>query len=451
MSTSTLERPTLRAGAINRVQSSVIGIASTAPAYSLAVTVGLLVATVGDAAPVALAVSAVPVVLVALCFAELNREMPDCGTSYAWTERGLGRRTGPMVGWVTVMACVLVMSNLAQVAALYSFDLLGRDGLADSRAAQAVVGSGFIVLMAWLAYRGIRIAARTQVVLVVLEFAALAWFVVEAFAAAETVSLPSFTASGSWSAAFLAAVFLYWGWDSSFSTNEESDDPRRTPGFGALAANGVLLVTYLLVAWAAVAWAGAEQLAEVEDDDFFMVLAGDLMGTVGGQVLVGAVLVSALASTQTTILPTARTMLSMARNDVLPGRLARISPRFRTPSVATWTFAAASIALYVGLVTTSDAVLADSVAATAVLVSLYYLATALAVLRFPFADGLGARPVRRVVVPAVAATVFGGVLVLAAFDLSTTSLVVVAVVLVAGLLTLGSMKPHVEQPEETRT
>lgn len=447
MSTSTLERPALRAGAINRAQSSVIGIASTAPAYSLAVTVGLLVAAVGEAAPVALALSAVPVVLVALCFAELNREMPDCGTSYAWTERALGSRTGRMVGWVTVMACVLVMSNLAQVAALYSFDVVGADGLADSRAAQALAGSGFILLMAWLAYRGIRIAARTQVALVALELTALAWFVVEAFAAAETVSLPSFTTTGSWSTAFLGAVFLYWGWDSSFSTNEESDDPRRTPGFAALAANGVLLVTYLVVAWAAVAWAGAEQLAAVEDDDFFAVLAGDLMGTVGGQVLVGAVLVSALASTQTTILPTARTMLSMARNDVLPGRLARVSPRYRTPSVATWTFAGVSTALYVVLVLTSDAVLADSVAATAVLVSLYYLATAVAVLRFPFGDGLAARPVRRVVVPAVAAAVFAVVLVLAVFDVSTASLLVVGLVLATGALTLGSMKPHVDHEE----
>lgn len=446
MSLATSDRPALRAGAIGRLESSAIGVASTAPAYSLAVTVGLLVATVGNAAPVALALSAIPVVLVALCFRELNLAEPDCGTAYAWTERALGRPAGRMVGWVTVMACVLVMGNLAQVAALYSFELLGSDALTESRAAQAVAGTAFIGIMAWLAHRGIVVAARTQLILLSIELAALAWFVVKAFAAADSVTLPSFTSSGSWATAFLASVFLYWGWDSSFSTNEESDDPRRTPGFAALAANAVLIVTYLLVTWAAVAWAGTDRLGAVEDDDFFLILAEGLMGSVGGQVLIGAVLVSALASTQTTILPTARTMLSMARNDALPGQLARVSARYRTPAVATWTFAGASALLYVVLVMTSDSVLADSVAATAVLVSLYYLATAVAVLRYPFPDGRGTRPLLRVVVPALAAASFAIALVLAAREVGTASLVVVGIVLATGALTLASMRPH---PEET--
>ncbi|WP_255512924.1 APC family permease [Kribbella caucasensis] len=435
----------MRRDALGVGTSTAIGMASTAPAYSLAVSVGLLAGYVGAAAPVVLAVSAVPVVLVALCFRELNRAEPDCGTTFPWTEKAFGLGIGRMVGWTTVMACVLVMSNLAQVAAIYTYILFGLDSAADSRLAQAGLGTLFILVMALLAYRGIRIAATTQLILLTIEVVALSWFAISAFREAGSLSIPAFssTGDGAWAAGVLVAVFLYWGWDSSFSVNEESRDPRRTPAIAALIANGFLVTLYVVVAWAAVAYAGVDPLAEIADDDFFAILSGDLLGTTGGKLLIGAVLVSALASTQTTILPTARTMLSMARRDAFPGQFARISARYQTPSVSTWVFAGASVLVYVTLVLTSDAVLADSVAAVSVLVSLYYLATALAVPVY-FAGQRRARVVQRVVVPLLAVASFVTVLVLAVADVGTGPLVVVGVTMVVGAAIMFSMKPPAE-------
>jgi len=435
----------LRRDALGVGASTAIGMASTAPAYSLAVSVGLLAGYVGAAAPVVLAVSGVPVVLVALCFRELNRAEPDCGTTFPWTEKAFGLGVGRMVGWTTVMACVLVMSNLAQVAAIYTYLLFGLDSAADSRLAQAGLGTVFIVGMALLAYRGIRIAATTQLILLTVEVVALLWFAINAFREAGSLSIPAFssTGDGAWAAGVLVAVFLYWGWDSSFSVNEESRDPRRTPAIAALVANGFLVVLYVVVAWAAVAYAGVDPLAEIADDDFFAILSGDLLGTASGKLLIGAVLVSALASTQTTILPTARTMLSMARRDAFPGQFARISARYQTPSVSTWVFAGASVLIYVILVLTSDAVLADSVAAVSILVSLYYLATALAVPVY-FGGELRGRVVQRVVVPLLAVASFVTVLVLAVADVGTGPLVVVGVTMVVGAAIMFSMKPPAE-------
>ena len=435
----------LRRNTLGIGSSTAIGIASTAPAYSLAVSVGLLVGYVGAAAPLLLAVSAVPVVLVALCFRELNRAEPDCGTTFPWTEKAFGLGIGRMVGWTTVMACVLVMSNLAQVAAVYTYDLLGLNSAADSRLAQAALGTVFILGMALLAYRGIRIAAWTQLILLSVEVLALLWFVINAFREAGTLRIPAFseTGEGAWAAGILVAVFLYWGWDSSFSVNEESRDPRRTPAIAALIANAFLIVLYVVVTWAAIAYAGVDPLTEIADDDFFAILSTDLLGTAGGKVLIGAVLVSALASTQTTILPTARTMLSMARRDAFPGQFARISARYQTPSVSTWVFAAASVLVYVTLVLTSDAVLADSVAAVSVLVSLYYVATALAVPVY-FSGAIRGRVLQRAVIPLVAAGSFVVVLVLAVADVGTGPLVVVGVTMVLGAIIMFSMKPPAE-------
>ncbi|MEI8407455.1 MULTISPECIES: APC family permease [unclassified Kribbella] len=434
----------LRRDALGVGSSTAIGIASTAPAYSLAVSVGLLAAYTGAAAPLVLAASAIPVILVALCFRELNRAEPDCGTTFPWTEKAFGLGTGRMVGWTTVMACVLVMSNLAQVAAVYTYLLLGLDSAADSGLAQAGLGTVFILVMALLAYRGIRIAATTQFVLLTVEVVALLWFAINAFREAGSVKLDSgATGEGAWAAGVLVAVFLYWGWDSSFSVNEETRNPRRTPAIAALIANGVLVLLYVVVAWAAVAYAGVDPLADIADDDFFAVLSNDLLGTAGGKFLVGAVLVSALASTQTTILPTARTMLSMARRDAFPGRFARISARYQTPTVSTWVFAGVSVLVYVVLVLTSDAVLADSVAAVSVLVSLYYLATAAAV-PFYFRGAVRERLVQRLVVPLLASVSFLLVLVLAVADVGAGPLVVVGVTMVVGAAIMFSMKPPAE-------
>ncbi|NEA34401.1 APC family permease [Streptomyces sp. SID13031] len=425
--------------------STAIGISSSAPAYSLAVAVGLLVAYVGAAAPLVLALSAVPVILVALCFRELNRAEPDCGTTFPWTSKAFGLGVGRMIGWTTVMACVLVMSNLAQVASVYTYLLFGLDGAADSRLAQAGLGALFIIVMAVLAYRGVQIAAWTQAILLTVEVVALLWFAINAFADAGTLSIPLSTATGekAWATGVLVAVFLYWGWDSSFSLNEETRDPRRTPAIAALIANGFLVVLYAVVAWSAVVYAGVGPLADIADDDFFYVLSNDLLGTAGGKLLVGAVLVSALASTQTTILPTARTMLSMARRDAFPGQFARISTRFHTPSVSTWVFAGASLVIYVTLVLTSDALLADAVGAVSVLVSIYYLVTAVAVPVY-FSGAIKGRVLQRVIIPLLAAASFVVVLVLAVSDVGTGPLVVVGVTMVVGALIMYSMKPPAE-------
>ncbi|GAA0625638.1 hypothetical protein GCM10009534_71680 [Kribbella sandramycini] len=433
----------MRRDALGLGTSAAIGISSSAPAYSLAVAVGLLAAYVGTAAPLVLGLSAVPVVLVALCFRELNRTEPDCGTTFPWTEKAFGIGVGRMVGWTTVMACVLVMSNLAQVASIYTFVLLGLDDAAGSRPAQAALGAVFITVMAALAYRGIRIAAWTQAILLTVEVVALLWFAGNAFREAGSFSLATNTGEGKWALGVLVAVLLYWGWDSSFSVNEETRDPRRTPAVAALVANGFLIVLYAVVAWSALAYAGVGTLAGIADDDFFSVLSNDLLGTAGGKLLIGAVLVSALASTQTTILPTARTMLSMARRDAFPGQFARISTRFHTPSVSTVVFAAASLTIYVTLVLISDAVLADAVGAVSVLVSLYYLATAIAVPVY-FTGRLKGRVPQRLIIPVLAAASFAAVLVLAVADVGTGPLVVVGVTMVVGALIMYSMKPPAE-------
>ena len=103
----------LKTGALGMVSSIVIGVASTAPGYSLASSLGLVVAAVGLLSPAVMWVSFIPMLLVATSYYYLNRVDPDCGTTFSWGTRAFGPVTGWIGGWAIVIADVVVMANLA--------------------------------------------------------------------------------------------------------------------------------------------------------------------------------------------------------------------------------------------------------------------------------------------------------------------------------------------------
>ena len=110
----------------------------------------------------------------------------------------------------------------------------------------------------------------------------------------------------------LLAVFIYWGWDTTATVNEETEDPGEAPGRATVVSTLILLGIYLIVAIAAQAYAGVDQLV-ANQEDVLSALGTEVFGSPLDKILIIAVLSSAAASTQTTILPTARTTLSMAR------------------------------------------------------------------------------------------------------------------------------------------
>ena len=108
----------LKPGALGLVSSVVIGVASTAPAYSLAATMGLIVALVGLQAPAIVLIAFIPIFLVSIGYQQLNKREPDCGTTFTWATKAFGPKAGWMGGWGIIAADVLVMASLAQVAGL---------------------------------------------------------------------------------------------------------------------------------------------------------------------------------------------------------------------------------------------------------------------------------------------------------------------------------------------
>jgi len=168
----------LRSGAIGLISSVVIAVSSTAPAYSMAATLGLIVAVVGVHSPGTLIVSFLPMLCIAYAFRELNKADPDCGTTFTWTARAFGPRTGWIGGWGLIAADIIVMASLAQIAGRYFLELVGAG--AAGAFWVTTVGVAFIALLTGVCYRGIEVSARLQQVLLVIEVGALAVFAVVA-------------------------------------------------------------------------------------------------------------------------------------------------------------------------------------------------------------------------------------------------------------------------------
>lgn len=379
-------------GSIGFVDALVIGLNATSPAYSLAAVIGPIVALVGVAAPGILLASFVPMLLIASAFYYLNKVDQDCGTTFSWVTRAMGPWWGWQGGWAITMTGVLVIGALADVAVRFGLLMVGLDGLADNKAVVMVGAVLLILVMTWVCVIGIEVSSRVQNVLIIAQVLALVVFAAVALvrvytddASPDAVDpalgwLNPFSAGGAaLTGGLLLGVFAYWGWESAVNLTEETEDPASAPGKAAILSTILLLGTYLAVGYAIVAFSGPDFLtANAEEEEFiFGLIATDVMGGWDWVVLF-SVTTSAIASTQTTIIPASRTAFSMARRFAVPRTFARINPRFRTPDVSTWWVAGVASVWYVVVNLISENALFDSLTALSLLIAFYYALTGIA-------------------------------------------------------------------------
>lgn len=384
----------LASGKLGLLPSTVIGLASTAPLYSLAATLGFIVVAAGAQAPAALIAAFIPMCLTAFAYRELNTAIPDSGTAFTWGAKAFGPRTGWMAGWGVMVAGVIVMASQTEVASKYLLLLIGDGSIAQNKVLVTSFGAVIIVVMTWISYRDVETGAWTQYLLMALQYAAIIAFCIGlyfAIAAAPTLGLEF---SWDWFNPFatdnpagfiqgvLIAIFIYWGWDTCLALAEETKNPRTTPGFAALLSTVMLLVTYIGITVLAMLFAGVgtegKGLSNPDGaEDVFFALRTDALGS-WGWLLVFAVAVSALATCQTTILPTARGTLAMGVYGALPKSFAAISSLYKTPSYSTVFTGAASLVFYVGMTIISGDILADTIESTSLAVAMYYAITSFA-------------------------------------------------------------------------
>ena len=392
----------LQAGKVGLLGAVVIGVSVVAPAYTLTSGLGPTISTVGTHVPAILLLGFIPMLLVALGYRALNTRVPDSGTSFTWATHAFGPYVGWMGGWGLIAASVIVLSNLAAVAVDFTFLLLAQ--ITGSQAIADLAGNlwvnipltlVYLALAGWISHRGMETTKHLQYILVAFQILALGAFAVAALTQSSRgagfdptpVQLDWFNpfTAGDFSvvaAGVSLSIFLFWGWDVTLTMNEETKDPERTPGRAAAVTVFVIIAVYILSALAVISWAGigSEGLGAGNPDNqesIFAVLAGPILGPFA-VIMSSAILVSSLASLQSTMVSPARTLLAMGFYRAVPTRFAELSPRFNSPAFATWVCAGFAGLFYVVTRLLSENALWDTITALGLMICFYYGITALA-------------------------------------------------------------------------
>ncbi|AWB85491.1 APC family permease [Mycetocola zhujimingii] len=397
-----LSKKGLSAGSVGLIGAVVIGISCIAPAYTMTAALGPTVSEVGLQVPAIILVGFIPMLLVAFGYRELNRAMPDSGTSFTWATRAFGPWIGWMTGWGLIAATILVLSNLAGIAVDFFYLMLaqifGNPDLADlalNPVINVVTCLTFMLVATAISYRDMQTTQKVQYVLVGFQLIVLVIFGIAAFIHvangsafdAVPVSLEWFNpfaveSFSAFAAGLSLSIFIFWGWDVTLTMNEETRGSRSTPGRAATLTVFIIVVLYLLIATASISFAGIGTgefglgNEEIQGNVFFA-LAGPVLGPLAILVSI-AVLSSSAASLQSTFVSPARTLLAMGHYGALPERFSRVSPRFLTPGFATIVSSIVASAFYAIMRFVSEDVLWDTITALGMMICFYYGLTAFA-------------------------------------------------------------------------
>jgi len=382
----------LEPNAISVAQDTLIGLADTGPTVSVSFTlVGLIVAS-AYAAPLVLIITAIPMLIIANAYRRLNLWNANCGASFEWVGRAINPYLGYMTGWL--MLAGTLFGTLTPVTAVGPSVLAVFNQPANGKWPNIAIATGLVLVMMTISVIGIRITARTQVAIGVLEYVILIVFAVWALTwvvghHAGTMGITSawFTlhgigGKGSLVGGFLITVFMYSGWDGTLYVNEEVKHRRENPGRAAMLAVAIAAVLFVI---AQVGFQGVTSFKNLNNNSTSpLVYIGNLVSghSTGGDVFAFALALSVIAATGVGIVLSARIAYGIASYRALPGGLANISPRFHTPVFATVLASAILLVLgWIYLLTTSvQNAFTYVLDNTGILYATFYCVTALAAL-----------------------------------------------------------------------
>jgi len=405
-----LKASSARAPRLPRVLSfldiSVLSSASMGPAYSLASTMGPMVAAAGAAAPSALLALTAIMLCIAVAFSRLSQRAPNAGSSYAWIEMAFGIDAGAYGAWLLLLSNFFATMATAIPAGIYTLDLLN-PGRAQNPLWDAAVGGVWILGSAALLYAGVRPTALVTAGLLLFELVVLAASALAAGFHAPVHAARASTISGAPLAlsafgfinAMTLGIWMSDGWEVSASTSEEVRGNQAQSGRGGI--TGLLLTSALLIAcMAAYLHLGGASGFGDHADDAMAYLATLLGGRLWQIAIIVTVLVSTCTALWTTLLYLSRSVYAMGRTGVLPaffGRLDRRNePLWSLLGIALLVTAAE---LLVGFSPTANRALILVLNGSSVFLGLLFAGSAAASIRIFWDQPL--ERVRGVIVPAV--------------------------------------------------
>jgi amino acid transporter len=378
----------LRHNAVSALEATLISVAGTAPANTLATSTSTLIAAVGLSGPGALLFGAIPMFGIALSYYYLNAWRSDPGAAYAWAGSALNPILGFFAGWAMLVAVVLFMVVGSLPVADATLDVIAPKMLHNVVLVTAIGLVWFFVVVG-MVMLGVRATAQMQKVVTFVQIGGLVVFGIGAIA--KGLVHPANPLSWSWwspsggagmhgfIAGALVTMFFYWGWEVSANLSEETVDRNRAPGISGLLGMGIILALFLLTVAGAQLQLSTKAIAD-SGSDLLVALANTVLPRPWGDLAIVVVIISAVGALETSLVSGSRTVYSMGRDRVLNARLGAINPRFLTPWNATIAIGLVSMALF-GFAATSSSVnqiLSDSISAIGVEIAIFYGLSAVA-------------------------------------------------------------------------
>jgi amino acid transporter len=371
----------LRANVLGLFDSIVMAVAGSAPAYTIAASTAALVGVVGLAGPAALLWCGIPMLGIALAFNYLNKVEANAGATYAWVGRVLHPGLGFIAGWALVISATIFMVAGSLPAGQVTLGLFSASA-SNNTGLVTLVGSVWFLVMVALVIAGVRVTARAQWIMSGVEIAILVLFAILAIVHSVSHSVTTF--SWSWfgfshfnglagfAGGGLIAAFYYWGWDVSSNLNEETKDSKRSAGLGGVVGVFIVFALYEvftvasnLVLTAKTAEGSGNVLANLGQ----AVWPGN-----GGKLLVIGVMLSTIATLETTLIQVTRTLFAMSRENTLPAFFGKVLPGRQTPWLATIAVAIVSLGLFIGsnYIGSVGTILTDAIDAIGIQICVYY-------------------------------------------------------------------------------
>jgi amino acid transporter len=379
----------LEPDAIGAAQDTIIGMANSAPTVSTALTLASLTAVAAYAVGPVIILTAIPMLIIANAYRRLNLWNANCGASFEWVGRAINPYLGFITGWLMITGSLV--GAVSGVVILSPSVLAVFNATATSTWPNILISTAVILLMLVIAVVGIKITARTQVSMAIIEYTILLGFAIAGFVLVLSHHHGTFPITAGWfnpsgiggkgslASGFLIAVFMYTGWDATVYVNEEVKHRRRNPGRAAVYAVGFLAIIYTV---SEMGLAGAVSPAKLQANaaDALVYIAQTLGGGWWAKVMALSLALSVIASTGVAVVVIARMIYGMASHRVLPPVLGNINRRFATPAIASIVVGVILIAAtWVYLLSSSIAnVFSDVIDVTGLLYAAFYVLTGLA-------------------------------------------------------------------------
>lgn len=287
--------------------------------------------------------------MTAMAYAELGSTFPEAGGGFIWVRKGLGNFAGYISGWTSWFAHA-VACGLYSLSFAFYFDFLlfyfilpsfgVHTPFSEESILQKIIAAVIILLVGWVNYKSVTGTTRLGKIITYLEILVLGVFVI--FGLLSFFKKPDL--QGSFIPLFPMGLFgmfsamglIYIGFEGTeiiVQSGEELKDPKKNLPRAIFLSLGVICVLYLLIIFSALAggpgWqilAQAGQGALVKAASFFRPGLEWLM-IFGGLLAAGAAL-------NATVFSSSHVSFAMGRAGALPGFLAKVHEKNKTPYVA---------------------------------------------------------------------------------------------------------------------